>query len=192
MVCGAILIVALPDAAAGIVAATAALIIAFVAYPWQKARDRELKQHSEKLAAYQRFVSEITKHHSLVATTWYNDGNKAVQNDEAWKPIIAAYPGVVSSSYDLIFYAPADVIEACQEYLEAVLAYEVMVLGPLGLEKQERSAKKYTGDLGTFKAAQRARRRAILAIRKDISDEAPEVSEEAINAFFVLTPAENG
>ncbi|WP_418095135.1 hypothetical protein [Sulfitobacter sp. SBS6] len=167
--------------AAALVAAGTALLIAFVAYPYQKKKDRKLKEHSEKLAAYQRFVFAVTSHHSLLASSLYEEEDRG---------IIAAYPNVVAASYEVIFYGPPGVISACQKYLETLLEYQNYVLGALGSEKHARASKEHPKGREAFIPSQRARRLAILAIRKDITDETEEAAQVAINAFFTMTPVE--
>jgi hypothetical protein len=163
------------------IAGVTALLIAFVAYPWQKQKDRKLKEHSEKLAAYQRFVRSLTEHHSLIANSIYLGEDGGISD---------AYPSVVAASYELIFYAPPDVIAACQQYLEKLLSYQTFALGHLGSERHQISSKDHPTGREAFVPSQMARRAAILTIRKDIANEAEAVSEKAIRAFFTMTPDE--
>ncbi|SFE76217.1 hypothetical protein SAMN04488523_11063 [Sulfitobacter brevis] len=167
-------------AAASIASATA-LLVAFVAYPYQKKKDRNLKEHSEKLAAYQRFVTSITAHHSLLASSLY-EGEDA--------GILDAYPKVVASSYEVIFYGPPYVISACQQYLKSLLEYQNFVLGKLGSKKHASASVGHPEGRDAFKPSQKARRAAILSIRKDITNETEQAAQEAINAFFTMTPVE--
>jgi hypothetical protein len=167
--------------AAATVASATALLVAFVAYPYQKKKDRKLKEHSEKLAAYQRFVIAITAHHSLLASSLYEEEDAG---------IVAAYPSVVAASYEVIFYGPPDVISACQKYLQTLLEYQNYVLGKLGSEKHASASKKHPEGRDAFVPSQKARRAAVLAIRKDIAGETDEAALKAINAFFTMTPVE--
>ncbi|MCX7566673.1 hypothetical protein OS189_10000 [Sulfitobacter sp. F26169L] len=56
---GALLIIILPDATTGVVAGTSALIIAFVAYPWQKEKDRVLKIEDEQRKALSELIGAL-------------------------------------------------------------------------------------------------------------------------------------
>lgn len=167
--------------AAASMASATALLVAFVAYPYQKRKDRKLKEHSEKLAAYQRFVFAITAHQTLLASSLYEkrDGG-----------ILVEHPRVVAASYEVIFYGPTAVISACQKYLQALLEYQNYVLGQLGSEKHKSASAGHPTGKHAFVPAQKARRDAILAIRKDITDESEMAAIEAVNAFFTMTPTE--
>ncbi|WP_417606564.1 hypothetical protein [Primorskyibacter flagellatus] len=58
-----------PKSASGyIIGSITALLVAFVAYPWQKKRDRELKLGEERRSSYRRFIEKCTSARDLIAS----------------------------------------------------------------------------------------------------------------------------
>lgn len=161
------------------IASLTALVIAFVAYPWQKKKDRDLKIHSEKLAAYQHFIRELTEFHIMTATKNFVKGDTDA--------LTSRYPQAMAASYALIFYAPKDVIVKSQLYVDAL--FDLFSFSLQRLRKEEILDDSHLARMEElFDATSKARRAAVLAIRKDVNDELESASEEAINAFFINTP----
>lgn len=78
------LIIFMPSSAwPAIVGGAAALIIAFVAYPWQKSRDRELKIAEEKRSAYREFFSAAEEFNSLYSSSPGGEVDDAVRKAQS-------------------------------------------------------------------------------------------------------------
>ena len=58
---GALALLFAPSPATPIIGATTALLIAFVAYPWQKQQDNNIRVLEEKRKAYQAFMISVDK-----------------------------------------------------------------------------------------------------------------------------------
>jgi hypothetical protein len=104
--------------AATIIASATALLIAFVAYPWQKAKDRELQIQSEKRSAYADYLWAL-KRLELAITT--GDDESAVPNaiDEARRHF-----------HNMILYAPVEIIRQAREItaLLQLLEHEIELM----------------------------------------------------------------
>ncbi len=91
---------------AGLGAATA-LLIAFVAYPYQKNKDRNLELQREKRSLYQRLLSDLS---SMDDMTW------------GYEPIPDGYGSKLREvALRLHLYAPEEVIDAVHIELDARL-----------------------------------------------------------------------
>ena len=157
------------DATAPLIAAITALLIAFVAYPWQKSRDRALKINEEKRAAYQRFLRATTEHQMRLSASLRHKHDYGIGDST---------PKAIAMSYELVTYAPKDVIEICQRYVATLYVFEEQVWALLRGEVAEVDYE------AAYKASRLARRNAVLAIRKDVTGETDAASEAAISAFF--------
>lgn len=96
--------------AAACVASVTAIVIAFIAYPWQRSRDRQLEIQKEKRALYKEVLAELS---SLDNKTW---GYEPVKTEYVWKPRAILDP--------LLLYAPEEVIDAV--YLELEIRGELV------------------------------------------------------------------
>jgi hypothetical protein len=91
-------------AAAGMGSLTA-LAIAFIAYPWQKNRDRSLAVQTEKRAIYAEFIRTFS---SLSKESWRS------------MPTPHYYDHKIRDMFPVLhLYAPLNVIEACYQAFEA-------------------------------------------------------------------------
>lgn len=157
------------DATAPLIAAITALLIAFVAYPWQKSRDRTLKINEEKRAAYQRFLRATTEHQMRLSASLRHKHDYGIGEST---------PKAIAMSYELVTYAPKDVIEICQRYVATLYVFEEQVWSLLRGEVESVDYEE------AYKASRLARRNAVLAIRKDVTGETDAGAEAAIAAFF--------
>lgn len=86
--------------AAASVGSLTAILIAFVAYPWQRRRDRMLQIQTEKREAYSEFLSDFSKLEPLI---W------------GWDSPQEAFRLTLKSSFSKLYlYAPTQVIDACE------------------------------------------------------------------------------
>lgn len=157
------------DTAGPLIGMLTALVIAFVAYPWQKNRDRSYALREEKRASYQRFLRAVTEHQLRLANSFKHRHDYGIGDSTA---------KAMAVSYELVVYAPPSVIDTCETYLSALFELEDHVMAVL-------NGTAEPGDYGAVYMPSRvARRDAVLAIRADIADETFEASERAVAAFF--------
>ncbi|WP_146194420.1 hypothetical protein [Thioclava sp. NG1] len=96
-------VICLPTAATGIIGATAALIIGFVAYPWQKAQDRKNERHRELREFYFQTVSELVElRGSLARGPRLADGASQLDAAENWAGDILFKVNVIVSRVFLV------------------------------------------------------------------------------------------
>ena len=157
------------DATAPLIATATALLIAFVAYPWQKTRDRHLKMNEEKRAAYQRFLRALTEHQMRLAACIKHRKDFGIGE---------LGPEAIAMSYELVTYAPKSVIEVCQVYVSTLYVLEEQVWSYIRGEVESLDYET------VYRPSRIARRNVVHVIRKDIGQEADEEAAEAVAAFF--------
>jgi hypothetical protein len=163
---------------AATVGSLTALTIAFLAYPWQKAKDRHQLLKSEKREAYRRFSEEANGYFARCAL-----GIKIEEGPELQEHYIR----VVAVSSDLIVYAPKEVIEACQKYSQRLFEFSDFMGSVRKLPGYEVQDFTQEDKLKLYSEVKRARRRAMVSIRIDLNENDEAEANEAVNAFFVLT-----
>ena len=164
---------------AAAVTALTALAIAFIAYPWQKRKDRQQQVLSEKRETYRRFIQEANSFFGRAAL-----GSKLSAPDMLQEH----YLRVIAQSSDLIVYAPKEVIEACQKYTQVLFEYTESIGNERSYPGYSSSPKRTSKQI--YPQVKLLRRAAMLSIRRDLDESTTGSPDEAINAFFVLTPSE--
>ena len=164
--------------AAASIGSCSALLIAFVAYPWQKRKDRQQQLLHEKRDAYRRFSEEANGYFARIAL-----GAKIHDLGQQQEH----YLRVVAVSSDLIIYAPKEVIESCQRYSQTLFEFSDVVGFDRGLVGYTKK-KSILDRKSLYKEVKQMRRAAMIAIRKDLADKKNGEATDAVSAYFVLTP----
>ncbi|WP_170526120.1 hypothetical protein [Ruegeria arenilitoris] len=187
IVAGGALATAFPMAATAIIGVTGALIVAFVAYPWQKNRDRTLQKENERREIYRRFLQAANGHYAVLTLAHQSKNSEGIKD---------SYLSLVTGAADLAAYAPAneenDVLKACQRYHQRLLEYGTVVEAVCGDERAkkfiEKNPDRYPKNLSSL--VKKERRRAFVSIRMDLGETKSE-AEHAATVYFVATPRED-
>ncbi len=169
-----------------IIASVTALLIAFVAYPIQKNRDRKLQKEQERRSIYRDFWEATNRHFSMVHVASIKK-----EIDE----LSESHMDLVSKASGIVLYAEADednnVLELCRKYYQILLEYETDVKAKCGHQKSksfvDANPDRYTGNI--FEKVKIERRKALLALRKDLGD-SQRKADFAADSYFIYTPRE--
>lgn len=168
------------------IAASTALLIAFVAYPWQKRKDRELQKESERREVYRLFWEATNEHFTNV--------HRALTRKDL-TGLNVSHSHVVAKSAGIVIYASStksnNSLEACRRFYQRLLEYETQVKAACGDEFSkkyvERHKERYPKDL--YSQLKQERKKALISIRRDLG-ESEDTAKKAADTYFVLTPRE--
>lgn len=165
--------------AASLVASATALVVAFKAYPFQKAKDRELKISEEKRAAYQRFFDAAEAFFAKLRAAAFDPTAKLP--DEEFGRLEAA-------KAELAFRAGRSGVDACAIFAQHLKDYRTNV--KLSKASTTTAETKVARDKA-YRNANAARINALLAARKDAGIETHDsASEDSVRKLFMMKASE--
>lgn len=175
-----------PRLAGAALASVTALTIAFVAYPIQKWLDRRLQKEQERRGIYRDFWEATNRHFSMVH-------HVLVAKDT--DGLTESHVDLVAKAAGIVLYARVkkrqNTLEACRSYYQRLLEYETYAKANCGHEPSKRFIKKnadrYSGN--PYEKVKVERRKALLALRRDLGDSARK-ADQAATSYFVYTPRE--
>lgn len=151
------------------------LVIAFVAYPWQKRKDREMKIAEEKRIAYQRFFETSEMFFAKLRAAAF-DKEAELPDDEFGRLEVA--------KAELAFRGANAAVDACADFSQCLKDYRRCV--KLCRGKDASIATERARDI-VYRKANEARLVAILAARADAGTYGTEsASEPTVRKLFMM------
>lgn len=176
---GLIFLILCPQFGTAIIAATAAVVIGFVAYPWQKERDHDLKLREEHRNAVKAFFEASETFFARLKVAAFNKDAPLPDDD---------YAKLEASKANLALRSDDALLEVCSELAQHLRDYrnKVKLCRDPGSSERTRAARDVA-----YNNANQARIRALICARDTLvqaKHAAPK--PETLRAFFFVKSEE--
>ncbi|GGD23378.1 hypothetical protein [Sinisalibacter lacisalsi] len=158
-----------PSARGTGIGSIAAILIAFVAYPWQKRKDRELQLQSEERAAYKDFFSVAHSHIFAIQTRDFEAARKLINESRV-------------KYNSLTLYASLEVLGPIRDFVDAIQVFEIRTRSDV--EKQIPFGEFSPASLEAIEKLRIQDKRALKAARHSISDLDQNDASQAVGLIY--------